>query len=220
MLGQRLLFAARRPEQIGQLRRIQITHARFAVLPLVFDSFSMMAKIIQIQTEGAVFLKFNDPPHLMQQTRLAVGRKPHDLVFIAVIRKTKVLRQRLIKDAEGMREIDFVLHLDRRATPDPPGRAGEIAKTIHRHRDRFFERRHQKRRSQVRQMVLNMSHLRAQRFARKCPRQFSRHPGTLTLVANPVEHQRQVRPARGGVGQLLPQIGAGVLIDGDYIQAG
>ena len=107
----------------------------------------------------------HDPAHLVQIPRLAVRREPHHLVFVAVMRKAEILRQRLVKDAERMRKIDPILHLDSGPATDAPRGAGEIAEAVHRHDHRLLERRDMKRRGQMRQMVLHRVHLAAKRWS-------------------------------------------------------
>src|SRR5450830_1642086 len=93
--------------------------------------------------------KIHDLPHLAYEARLAIGRKAHHLVFVAVARKAEILRQRLIEDTERMRKIDLVLGLDAAAAADTPGGAGKIAEAVHRHRHRIIERRNEKSRPQM-----------------------------------------------------------------------
>jgi len=57
-LGQFFLRLARRPEQLGQARRIQRAEGWLAAFPLVLDFLPVMAKAIQVQPERPVFLSF------------------------------------------------------------------------------------------------------------------------------------------------------------------
>ena len=200
MLRQRFIRVARRPEQPGQLRRIQLAHPGFAVFPLVFHFLAMMAKMVKVQAERATFFEAHDLPHFGHEARLTVGCQPHHLVLVAVIRKTEILGQRLIENAQRMRKIDLVFDLDAIATADAPGRTGKVAKAIHRHGHRLFERRHQKRRAQMRKMVLDVPHPGMQGLAGKGPQQLFGHPRALALVAKAVEHQRKIRTVHCRIG--------------------
>ena len=65
----------------------------------------MMDKVGKIELERPAGRQTNDLPHGVQVDRLAVRREPHDLVFVAVVRKTEVLSQTLVEDAERMGEV-------------------------------------------------------------------------------------------------------------------
>ena len=119
----------------------------------------MMTKICEIELVSSVGLEPHDLAHGIHECRLAVGRQAHDLVLVAVMRKAQILRQRLIKDAERMREIHPPIDGDGLAPADPPCRAGEVAKPIDRDDDCFLERRNMKGRGKVRQMMLDPVHL-------------------------------------------------------------
>ena len=92
------------PKQLLERRRKQIAELRRAVHPLISDVLAMVAEKAQIELESAVWEQAHDLAHGVQECGLAVGSKPHHLVLVAVVRKAEILRQRLIKDAERMRE--------------------------------------------------------------------------------------------------------------------
>ena len=71
----------------------------------------------------------------------AVGRKPHHLVLVAIMRKAEILRERLIEDAERMWEIYSAMGRDFAAACRTPGRAREIAEAIDRNNGRLIEGR-------------------------------------------------------------------------------
>ena len=62
--------------------------------------FAVMAEILQLQLESPVGLAAHNLPHLLQKQRLAVGRQPHHLVFIAKMRETKVLGQSGVENSQ------------------------------------------------------------------------------------------------------------------------
>ena len=109
------------------------------------------------------------------------------------MRKAEVLRQRLVEDAERMREVDLVLDLDLRAAADAPGRAGEVAEAVHRDDDRLVERRDVEGRRQVRQVVLDLMHLAAKRSPGKAAARCSATPARSRLL-----RRRSSTSARSG----------------------
>src|SRR4051794_8975138 len=114
----------------------------------------MVPEIFQIQLEGAVVEQVDDTPHLVQPSRLAVGREPHDLVLVAVMREAEKLRHRLVENAERMREIHPAVYVHVTAPANAPGGAGEIPKAIDRYRDGFFEWRYQERGTEMSKVML------------------------------------------------------------------
>ena len=83
------------------------------------------------------------------------------------MRKAKVLRQRLVEDAERMREVNAAGDGDDITAPDTPGRTGKITEAIDRDDSRLFERRDMERRREVREMMLDGMETGAQRLARE-----------------------------------------------------
>jgi hypothetical protein len=55
--------------------------------------------------------------------------------------KAEILRERLVEDAERVREMHPAVDLDVGALRDPPGGAGKIAEAIDRGDNGFLERR-------------------------------------------------------------------------------
>ena len=92
---------------------------------------------------------------LVDEARLAVGRETHDLVLVAVVREADELRHRLVEHAERMREVDAAVDRDRAALAQPPGRGGEIAEAVDRHRHRPVVGRDQESRREMADMVLD-----------------------------------------------------------------
>src|SRR5438034_4799593 len=54
-----------------------------------------MAKICEIEFICAIWLEPHDFVHRIHECRLAVGCNVHDLVLVAIMRKTQILRQGL-----------------------------------------------------------------------------------------------------------------------------
>jgi hypothetical protein len=128
---------------------------------------AMMPEVTQIQTERAVLAHAHDLAHGVEELWFAVGRQAHHLVFIAEVRKAKVLCERRIEDPERMRKVDASIDPDPVAASHPPGRAGKIAKAIHRQHHRFLEGRHQIGRGQMGQMMFHVMDLGPEPLPRK-----------------------------------------------------
>ena len=73
--------------------------------------------------------------------------------------KAQILRQRLIKYAERMREIHASIDGDSFAPADAPCRAGKVAKAIDRDDDGLLKGRNMKCRRKMREMMLDPMHL-------------------------------------------------------------
>src|SRR5436305_1014618 len=99
---QRLIGAARRAKQILQFLAEESTYGRCFVHPLVDGLAGMMSEITEIQSECAVVAQQHDTPQLIHEPRLAIGRQPHDLVLVSIMRKAKILGYCLIEDTERM----------------------------------------------------------------------------------------------------------------------
>src|SRR5215813_4122480 len=112
---------------------------RAASRPLVADLFLVVAEKSGVESIGAIVLKQDDPAHLCQEPWLPIGREPHHLVLIAVMRKTKILGQGLVKDAKRMWEPNAPVHGEGRADAPPPGRTCKVAEAIDRNRHCLFE---------------------------------------------------------------------------------
>src|SRR5262245_46874915 len=130
-----------------------------------------MAKIGEIELKCAIRPEPNDLAHRLHEGRPAIGREAHNLVLVAVMRKAQILGQRLIEDAERMREIDPPTIGDVTALADAPGRAGEVPESIDRNDDGLRKWRNVESRGKMGQMMFNLVHLTAEELARKVFRQ-------------------------------------------------
>ena len=104
-------FLKRGREKVGELRR--------TAAPIEGDLLGVVAEVGEVQFEAAVANEFHDAAHLRQEAWRSVGRQPHHFVFVAVMRKAEILRDRLIENAERMREQRPALDVDGRASPTP-----------------------------------------------------------------------------------------------------
>src|SRR5215831_7832192 len=102
----------------------------------------MMPKITEVNRKSAVFCQFDDFAHCRHVRWRSVGRQPHNLILVSVMRKPEILGEGLVKDAERVGKIHSALDRDISSLTDTPCRAGEVAEAIDRHDHRFFEWRH------------------------------------------------------------------------------
>ena len=216
-LLQRLVAPARRPEQIRERRRIERPDRGRAVVPLVLDLLAVMPEAVEVQPKAPALLQRHDLAHRVEIRRLAVRRQSHHLVFVAVVRKAEELRDRLVEDAERVRKIDALLDLDRGAAAHAPRRAGEVAEAVDGNDHRLRERRPVKGGRQMREVVLHRMRLAPERLSRKRARQVRFDAFALALVADAIQHQAEIRALRQHVGELLPQVGLRILVDGHVL---
>src|SRR5262245_16267523 len=114
-----------------------------------------MAEKIKVQPEGPIRQKAYQLAHVPEVGRFAVWSESHHLVFVAVVRETEILRERLVEYPERVRKIDPSCDRKIRPCSKTPGRAGKISKAIDRYSDGLLEWRHVERRGQMCKMVLN-----------------------------------------------------------------
>src|SRR5215471_18059288 len=118
----------------------------------------MMAEVAKIELEGTVGLQPHDIPHLVEERRLSVRRKPHDFVLVAVIGKAEILRKPLIENPQRVREIYPAHHVDHAVAPNTPRRARKVPEAIDGEHCGFGEWRYEIGRINMAQMVLDMMH--------------------------------------------------------------
>ena len=184
---ERIIRRAARPQQSFQRGREQVAKLGRAARPLIGDLLLVMAKIGEIELVSTIGSKPYDLSHGVHECRLAIGREPHDLVLVAVMRKAEILRQRLIKDAERMREIHASVDGNGFAPADPPGSAGEIAEAIDRNDDSFVKRRNMKSRGKMREMMLDLVHLATKALSGEARRQQLLNAPARLPIFEPVE---------------------------------
>ena len=100
----------------------------------------MVAKIGEIELVGPVRPEPHDLAHGVHERRPAVGREAHDLVLVTVMREAEILGQRLIENAERMREVNLPIQGKGRSLAGAPRGTGEVAETVDRDNDCFVER--------------------------------------------------------------------------------
>src|SRR5205085_12621252 len=95
---ERIIGLAPRPKKIFERWREQIPDLRRPVSPIVRES-RLMNEVDEIKFERAVCGQANYLSHSISVNGPPVRIKPHDLVFVAIMRKAEILGQRVIKDA-------------------------------------------------------------------------------------------------------------------------
>ena len=90
----------------------------------------MVTKICGVELEGSAISEEHKFAHLFQVFGLAIGCQPHDFIFISVMRKANVLRQRLIEHAQRMWEINSAVDINVGAATTSPCRARKVAETV------------------------------------------------------------------------------------------
>src|SRR4051794_7931446 len=98
-----------------------------------------MAKKLQIKSERPIRSQMDNLAHGVKESRFAVGRQPHQFVLIAVVGKSKILRQSLIEDAKRMREMHPRVNSQARLMPHSPCSAREVTEPIDGHNCGFVE---------------------------------------------------------------------------------
>src|SRR4029077_62625 len=78
---------------------------RGALIPRHSDAVLVMGKVFEVELESLRCWS-DDPPESVKKRRLSVGGKPHDLVFVSVIRKSQVHGHCTVQKSERMRKID------------------------------------------------------------------------------------------------------------------
>ena len=101
----------------------------------------MMAEIFQVERKAAVIEQRNELFHFLSAGWIAVGGKPHQLVFVAIMGKAEILGHGLVEDAERMRKQHAAVERQVSSAADTPRRAGKIAEAIDRDDNSFAERR-------------------------------------------------------------------------------
>src|SRR5882762_10029204 len=92
----------------------------------------MMCEVVQIQPT-LISLGADHAPHLFGKPWLAIGRESHHLVLVAVLGKTKELRERGIENAKRMREGDRASYFYLVPLPHSPHRAAGITEAVNRY---------------------------------------------------------------------------------------
>src|SRR5712691_3416969 len=217
---ERIAGATPRTEQVLERGREQVVEPRRASLPLITDRRAVMAEIGEVEGEGAVALERDEPAHSVEKRRRAIGRKPHHLVLVPVIRKTEILGERLVENAERMGEMHPALDSELAPPPYRPGRAREITEAVDRHHGRFLERRYIEDRREMRQVVLDVVECAAKTLARKGLAEKVRNALPLAPVAQPLAQQGDTGRMDEQMADPPEEIGAAVLIDRHVVDVG
>jgi len=88
-----------------------------------------MREVVEVEPALAL-LGSNDLAHTIREARLAVCGQTHHFVFIAVLGETEELRERCVKDPEGVGKQDGALDPDLAALAEAPHDAAEVAEPV------------------------------------------------------------------------------------------
>src|SRR5262249_18377930 len=91
-----------------------------AVVPRHAGAVRPVAEIRKIQLEAAARLQMHHRPNFVDELGPAVRGEAHDLELVAEFREAEVLRDGEIEQAERVREMRAMRHLEVRAATDSP----------------------------------------------------------------------------------------------------
>ena len=112
-------------------------------------------EIVHVETESTVGFQIDEViEEQIDVLRLAVGRKPHHLVFAGVDLEPKVIGQRRIEQAERVGKVQFLEDLEMIAAADAGGRRGPLPHSVHGEHRRLGKGRSEKSRGRVALMML------------------------------------------------------------------
>src|SRR6516165_1076795 len=142
-LDDRLIHLACFPEARDKIVRIRARYAGLAMVESHELTRTMMEEVVAGEPEihPAAIGPEHDLAKLVEELRLAIRSKPHDLVFIPVLEKAEELRERGVKNAERMGKNGRPHRLDSVTASNSPHRAGKVAEPVDRIKRRFFKGR-------------------------------------------------------------------------------
>src|SRR6516165_3194105 len=102
---ERLVRQTPRPEEILERGGKQVAEFRRPVRPFISYVLTMVAEEFQIEFEATSGEQAHNLAHGVDQPEMAIRREAHHLIFVAIMRKAEILRERLIENTERMRKI-------------------------------------------------------------------------------------------------------------------
>src|SRR5271163_4957418 len=100
-----------------------------------------MAEILEIQLVCSPWQYLHNFLHLGHCRWSAVRRQTHDLVLVAIVRKTQILTKGLIKYSKRMRKKYPAPNADVFPVPHSPSCAGKVSETVYRDDNGILKRR-------------------------------------------------------------------------------
>ena len=159
-LGARL---ARRPERLLHPVGEQAADRRRLLVPRHVDAFLVVHEEVELELE-AVAVELHELAHLRQEALgVAVRREAHHLALVAVLREAEPLRDGRVEDPERVREEHALEHLEPVAAAVAEHRRREVAEAVEREHRRLVERRDEERARGVREVVLDVVDVGAER---------------------------------------------------------
>ena len=179
-----------------------------------------MTEEAQVEREGTVVPRRHDLLHEVGEARLAIGRQPHHLVLVAIVREADELRHRLVEHAQRMREVDAAVDRQPAALTQPPGGRGKVAETVDRYGDGLVVGRDQEGRGKMAEMMLDTMDGAGKRLVGQALAQVARDVGALAALAQAGQHVARADARRQHIGELAPAIGAVVAVHRDMLDVG
>ena len=133
------------------------------------------------------------------------------------MRKAEILRERLIEDAERMREIDPAMSRDFASRRRPPGRAREIAESIDRNNGRLIEGADVECRGKMRQMMLYLWNSARTVWPGKACSSRTGSPARARRLRIRLSTKVDVGALGQEIADLAHEVGATVLIERDVL---
>ena len=205
-----------RSQEFFEFGREEIADGGRVVLPLIGNT-PLMIEVAKVQRKSARRSKPHNTPHAIEISRPTIRREPHHLVFVAVVGKPEILRQRFVENAEGVRKEDSVFDRDIGARTDAPGGTCEVAKTVDRDNRSLSERRYMEGGNQMRLVMFDGVPVAAKVLARKRGLQKFNGVTALAAIAKPSCNKTKRSRTRQDVGHFAQEVRASKLVYRDMI---
>src|SRR5215471_7293110 len=157
----------------------------------------------------------NDATDLIEKPPLAVRRKPHHLVLVAILGESEELRERRVEQAQRMRELDRAPDLNLVAAPDTPHDAAEVAEPVDRNDGGLIKWRCEEGAGQMGAVVFDEMDANAARLGQVFRGESLRQARHLKGVFRTGDDAAPVNGLRERTRGLAPEVGARVPRDRD-----
>src|SRR5438552_5841347 len=154
-----------------------------------------MSKVGKVQVESSVRQQMDQSAHFACMFRFSIWRQAHHFILVAKLQESEELRDCEINQAERMREIGSVKHLQFAAAPHRPRGAYKVTESVDRANSRFVVWGDEERARQMRRMMLdpvntvtNLFGIQLEYFRNSC-----RKLPDLSRILHAVQHQLPIR---------------------------
>ena len=166
----------------------------------------MVAKKCEIELKAAIGFDAQDPLELGEQGWLAIRRKPHYFVLIAILRKSKILSYGLIEEPKRVGKEDATLYVQSGAVTHAPSSRGKVSEAVHRDRGGLAEWRDMKCGGKVCDMVLDLMNLSLESFSRESLLEQISSVEAGFSVSQPIEHEPEGRALSCEISRLPHEV--------------